>query len=315
MPRNRKPRFPLGDIVTTPGAVDLLDRAGVNANDLLDRHQRADWGVVDPTQIIKNRRALRRGQQILSAYILGDKRERLWLLTAPDRTTTTLLLPGEFADMTRAHLIQWFHPALRIDFTASVAHGENIVPIFARQGQFDAACGPHAIAMALALWGDIADVAALCERRAGVAARLWKATQRVYFEGANAGQLAAIVDSLKTGRLVEPYQGNHKQCLTYAQLQLSNWQLVVASWHSGRQDHWILLLGCEGVRVGNSFTPHALLTLDPGVDAPLLSGYNARLEFATPAVTQGNASARYLTLDGDEWQVKLTSALTIGARA
>ncbi|MDB5761993.1 MAG: hypothetical protein JWQ21_988, partial [Herminiimonas sp.] len=282
-------------------------------NDLLDRHQRADWGVVDPPQIIRNRRALRRGQQILSAYLLGDKRERLWILTSPDRTTTTLLLPREFADMNRAHLIQWFHPALRIEFTASVAYGENVVPIFARQGQFDAACGPHAVAMAMSLLKEM-DVSLLCERRAGVAARLWKATQETFFEGTSVGQLAEIVESLKTGRLVEPFQGNHRQCLAYAEAQLADGHLVVASWRSGRQHHWILIIGCEGLRVGSTFTSHALLALDPSTNEPLLAGYNARLEFAMPAATRRNSSARYLTLDGEEWQVKLTSALTIGAR-
>ena len=34
--------FPLGLVVATPGALELLDRAGVNASDLLARHQGGD---------------------------------------------------------------------------------------------------------------------------------------------------------------------------------------------------------------------------------------------------------------------------------
>ena len=40
--------FPLGQVVATPGALDLLDRTGTNAMDLLQRHQRGDWGSVHP---------------------------------------------------------------------------------------------------------------------------------------------------------------------------------------------------------------------------------------------------------------------------
>jgi hypothetical protein len=316
MPRKKKIRFPFGEIVTTSGAVDLLDRAGVNANDLLERHQRCDHGAIDPAEIAKNRRALRRGQPLRSAYDLGDHREQLWIITSADRLVTTLMIPHEFADMNRAHLIQWFHPALHIGLTASAAHGDTLIPVHCRQGIWDSACGGHCVAMALALWGDIADVDELCERRAGVAARLWKATQGIYFKGATVGELAAIVDSLKTGRLVEPFLGNHRQCLAYAQTQLANGRVVIASWYSrqGRQKHWTLIIGCEGLRVGATFTPHALLALDPAVAAPQFAGCNARLEFPAHAGPRGKSLARYLTQEGDEWWVQLTSALTIGDR-
>ncbi|CAG9203830.1 hypothetical protein BVI434_1860015 [Burkholderia vietnamiensis] len=36
------------------------------------------------------------GTRLLSAYELGDHRERLWVITEADRLATTLLLPFEY---------------------------------------------------------------------------------------------------------------------------------------------------------------------------------------------------------------------------
>jgi len=38
--------FPLGHIVATPGALDVLERGEVDASLLLQRHQRGYWGSV-----------------------------------------------------------------------------------------------------------------------------------------------------------------------------------------------------------------------------------------------------------------------------
>lgn len=35
--------FPLGQIVATPGALEALDHAAINAADLIRRHQSGDW--------------------------------------------------------------------------------------------------------------------------------------------------------------------------------------------------------------------------------------------------------------------------------
>lgn len=46
--RNKIISFPLGQIVATPGVLKLLDRAAVNAAELIQRHQSGDWGNVPP---------------------------------------------------------------------------------------------------------------------------------------------------------------------------------------------------------------------------------------------------------------------------
>jgi hypothetical protein len=86
--------FPLGAVVATPGALDLLDRAGINATQYLTRHQRGDFGTLSQQDIEENRFAINRRLRIFSAYDIG--RERLWIITEADRSVTTILLPSEY---------------------------------------------------------------------------------------------------------------------------------------------------------------------------------------------------------------------------
>lgn len=86
--------FPLGLLVATPGALDLLDRMAVNASELLQRHQRGDWGDVPPEDAAENELSIVNGNRILSSYTVGG--ERIWIITEADRSSTTLLLPEEY---------------------------------------------------------------------------------------------------------------------------------------------------------------------------------------------------------------------------
>ncbi|MBT2794750.1 hypothetical protein [Paraburkholderia strydomiana] len=88
--------FSLGRIHATPGAIDLLDQTGTNADELLRRHLRGDWGVVCSADARANKLAVVHGTRILSAYELGARRERLWIITEAGRESTTLLLPAEY---------------------------------------------------------------------------------------------------------------------------------------------------------------------------------------------------------------------------
>ena len=49
-----EPLFPVGRTVATPGALTLLDHAGVNASVLLARHQRGDFGDIDEADCVAN---------------------------------------------------------------------------------------------------------------------------------------------------------------------------------------------------------------------------------------------------------------------
>ena len=87
--------FTLGQVVATPGALDLLDRSATNAHDLLQRHQSGDWGSVPPEDAEQNQKAIATDCRILSSYWLSAT-ERLWIITEADRSVTTLLLPDEY---------------------------------------------------------------------------------------------------------------------------------------------------------------------------------------------------------------------------
>lgn len=93
-PRNKTISFPLGQIVATPGALELLDRAAVNAAELLQRHQGGDWGNVPPEDAEENDLSVLNGYRILSSYPVGE--DRIWIITEADRSSTTLLLPEEY---------------------------------------------------------------------------------------------------------------------------------------------------------------------------------------------------------------------------
>ena len=87
--------FALGNMVATPGALDLLDRSATNAVELLQRHQSGDWGNVPPDDAEENLRAIQYGGRLLSSYTLNGN-EKLWIITEADRSVTTLLLPQEY---------------------------------------------------------------------------------------------------------------------------------------------------------------------------------------------------------------------------
>lgn len=88
-------QFPLGQIVATPGALEILDLAAVNAWDLLQRHQHGDWGNVPPEDAEENVRSVANGWRILSSYPVSED-HRIWIITEADRSVTTLLLPDEY---------------------------------------------------------------------------------------------------------------------------------------------------------------------------------------------------------------------------
>lgn len=94
------PLFPLGVVVATPGALELLQKHGVNAATLLRHHQRGDWGELTAHDRAANDRAVRDGSRILSAYAVAG--EKVWVITEAvageglGRPSTCTLLPKEY---------------------------------------------------------------------------------------------------------------------------------------------------------------------------------------------------------------------------
>lgn len=106
------PRFALGQILITAAAREALQLAQVPAGDLLRRHARGDWGQVDELDRKQNELGLRLGLRLRSVYAVqsfpakaprgvGVKTFNVWVITRPNRSQTTILLPSEIFDAPR----------------------------------------------------------------------------------------------------------------------------------------------------------------------------------------------------------------------
>ncbi|MGD0463888.1 MAG: hypothetical protein ABSB74_15485 [Tepidisphaeraceae bacterium] len=87
--------LPLGRLLSTPGAIGAMAKAGQDPLALISRHRTGDWGGVDAADRAANDQAVIEGERILSAYTLKDG-IRLWIITEADFSATTILLPSEY---------------------------------------------------------------------------------------------------------------------------------------------------------------------------------------------------------------------------
>ena len=88
------PRFNLGQVVATPGAIEALDEVNCLPITLLNRHQIGDWGDLCDEDKAANNEALGNWTRLFSAYIVRDV--KFWVITEADRSVTTILLPSEY---------------------------------------------------------------------------------------------------------------------------------------------------------------------------------------------------------------------------
>jgi len=94
------PKFQLGQVVATPGALQALEESGQTPEFFLDQHVQGNWGQVDASDWRLNDQALADGSRLLSAYTTL-KGVRIWIITEAvgddgKRTCSTLLLPSEY---------------------------------------------------------------------------------------------------------------------------------------------------------------------------------------------------------------------------
>ena len=91
----QSPRFQLGKVVATEGAIEALSAAQTSAWELLSKHVSGDFGEVDSDDWQANLDAIKDGERILSSYTLKTG-ERLWAITEADRSSTCILRPDEY---------------------------------------------------------------------------------------------------------------------------------------------------------------------------------------------------------------------------
>jgi hypothetical protein len=88
-------KFPLGQILATPGALDALQESGEKPGPYLRRHNGGDWGVLNEHDMRENQVSLQHGFRLLSAFTLRSG-VKISIITEADRSSTTVLLPEEY---------------------------------------------------------------------------------------------------------------------------------------------------------------------------------------------------------------------------
>jgi hypothetical protein len=92
----RRQRFELGELVATPGALQLLAEHEVSPSELLARHALGDWGSVCREDAWENELSVKEGLRVVSSYPVGEDARKVWVITEADRSSTCLLLPEEY---------------------------------------------------------------------------------------------------------------------------------------------------------------------------------------------------------------------------
>ena len=98
--KTTSPKFELGTVVATPGALEALEASGQSPNEFLKRHLQREQGDLCDEDHELNGEAVKDGSRILSAF-KTSKGIKLWLITEAEngnghRSATTLLLPEEY---------------------------------------------------------------------------------------------------------------------------------------------------------------------------------------------------------------------------
>ena len=89
------PLFPLGQVVATPGVLEVLEKSKQTSELFLRRHLSGDWGDCNDADKAENELSVREGFRIVSVYHTRDG-EKIWVITEADRSSTCILLPDEY---------------------------------------------------------------------------------------------------------------------------------------------------------------------------------------------------------------------------
>lgn len=87
--------FALGQLLATPGALDLLQTEDILPIELITRHVTGDWSEMVAEDQQANADAVARGLRVFSSYALPSG-AKIWLITEWDRSVTTILRPQDY---------------------------------------------------------------------------------------------------------------------------------------------------------------------------------------------------------------------------
>ncbi len=90
----KQPKFPLGQLVATPGALAALEKTGQTPMEFLSRHVTGDCGDIPDEDKQENQFSLEKGFRLMSSN-RTNANAVVWVITEGSRSHTTLLLPEE----------------------------------------------------------------------------------------------------------------------------------------------------------------------------------------------------------------------------
>lgn len=88
-------RFPLGQLVATPGALEAIEEAGQSPREFLRCHAQLEQGCLSDADHQENLFSVDKPLRIFSSF-KTKKDCKLWVITEADRSATTILLPEEY---------------------------------------------------------------------------------------------------------------------------------------------------------------------------------------------------------------------------
>jgi hypothetical protein len=88
------PRFTVGWMLITPGALVALVEAQEDPKTFVYRQMKGDWGDIGPAEWAENEHALRCGAELFSVYHTRHGRE-LHVVTQANRYAITILVPED----------------------------------------------------------------------------------------------------------------------------------------------------------------------------------------------------------------------------
>jgi len=88
------PKFPVGIITVSEEAVRTLSLKDILTS--LSRHITGDWGIEVDDNWAANNRALSTEGRLISVFVSLEKTRRFFIITEPDRSSTTVMLPIEY---------------------------------------------------------------------------------------------------------------------------------------------------------------------------------------------------------------------------
>lgn len=91
----KRTKLELGSVFVTPKASRALQQAGQSPDEFLARHESGACGEAGSAAWNGNGLSLCKGVQVYSIYKLSTG-EEIWIITQPDRSATTILLPEEY---------------------------------------------------------------------------------------------------------------------------------------------------------------------------------------------------------------------------